>query len=410
MPTVSQFSTIPQPPAKILPPNTHPSSSLQTLTTVTYSISQLPPKSPPCGGRLQFFIGAWSGITQDPWVLQVVRGYQLDFNSYPPLRRPIRAHLALARDQTQAMEAEIESLLEKQAIVCLTPPLSPGFYSSVFVVPKKDGGWRPIINLRELNRYVISPHFKMENISNLKDVILPRDWMCKIDLKDAYLSVPMHRSNWKFLRFSWKEEYYQFQTLPFGLKSAPYVFTKILRPVAALFRQEGLKILVYLDDWLLMASNPDLLKDQSEYVSSTLQSLGFLLNGKKCIMEPTQSIEFLGFIIDSRRMTLSLPAVKVNKIHKECRHILNLSEVTGHQHIPHNWSHDISPTCHSPSPITLQSPSAPKAGSCGTERVPRLRHLCEVFIRSSRRSAVVDPLPQSSQRTTYLFSRTGTGS
>ena len=178
----------------------------------------------------------------------MVWGYQLDFNSHPPLRRPIRAHLALARDQTQAMEAEIESLLEKQAIVRLTPPLSPGFYSSVFVVPKKDGGWRPIINLKELNRYVISPHFKMENISNLKDVILPRDWMCKIDLKDAYLSVPMHRSNWKFLRFSWKEEYYQFQTLPFGLTSAPYVFTKLLRPVAALFRQEGLRILVYLDD------------------------------------------------------------------------------------------------------------------------------------------------------------------
>ena len=51
----------------ILPPNTHPSSSPQTLATVTYSISQLPPKSPPCGGRLQFFIGAWSGITQDKW-------------------------------------------------------------------------------------------------------------------------------------------------------------------------------------------------------------------------------------------------------------------------------------------------------------------------------------------------------
>ena len=145
------------------------------------------------------------------------------------------------------------------------------------MVPKKDGGWRPIINLRELNR-----------------------------------------SDWRFLRFSWKEEFYQFKTLAFGLTSAPYVFTKLLHPVAALFRQEGLRILVYLDDWLLMASGPDLLKDQSEYVSSTLQSLGFLLNGKKWIMEPSQSIEFLGFIIDSRRMTLSLPAVKVDKIRKEC--------------------------------------------------------------------------------------------
>ena len=352
----------------ISPPNTHPSSSPRTLAAVTYPISHLPPESPPCGGRLQFFIGGWSKITQDPWVLQVVRGYQLDFSSYPPLHRPRYTQLALARDQKQAMEAEIQSLLEKQAIVRLTPPLSPGFYSSVFVVPKKDGGWRPIINLRELNR-----------------------------------------SDWRFLRFSWEEEYYQFKTLPFGLTSAPYVFTKLLRPVASLFRQAGLRILVYLDDWLLLASDPDLLKDQGEHVSSNLQSLGFLLNHKKCIMVPTQSIEFLGFIIDSRRMTLSLPAVKVDKIHKECRHILNLSEVTGRQlsHIIGLMT-SVLPAIHPA--FTLQSPSAPKAESPGTEGVPRLRFLCEAFIRSSRRSTVVDPLAPSSQRTAYLFARTDTGS
>ena len=180
-PAVPQSSTILQPPAVIPPPNTNPSSS--NISHSNIPISHLPPETPPCGGRLQFFIGAWSRITQDPWVLQVVCGYQLDFSSHPPLRRPRHTQPALARDQTQVIEAEIQSLLEKQAIVRLTTPLSPVFYSSVFVVPKKDRGWRPIINLRELNRYVISPHFKMENISNLKDVILPGDWMCKIDLK-----------------------------------------------------------------------------------------------------------------------------------------------------------------------------------------------------------------------------------
>ena len=168
---------------------------------------------------------------------------------------------------------------------------------------------------------------------------------------------------------------------------------------------EGSEIPVYLDDWLLIASDPHLLKDQSEYISSTLQSLGFLLNAKKCIMEPSQSIEFLGFIIDSRKIALSLPSVKVNKIHKECRHILNLFGGSGLPIIPHNWSHDISPTCHPPSPVTLQSPSASKARSSGTEGVPRLRHLCEAFIRGSRRSTVVDPLAWSSQRMAYLLQR-----
>ena len=78
--------------------------------------------------------------------------------------------------------------------------------------------------------------------------------------------------------------------------------------------------------------------------------------------------------------------------------------------IPHNWSHDISSTSNSPSSITLQSPSAPKAGSTGTEGVPRLRYLCEAFFRSSRRSTVVDPLALSSQRMAHLSDRTDTGS
>ena len=78
--------------------------------------------------------------------------------------------------------------------------------------------------------------------------------------------------------------------------------------------------------------------------------------------------------------------------------------------IPHNWSYDISPTCHLPSLVTLQSLSAPKAGSSGMEGVLRLRHLCEAFVSSCTRSTVVDPLAQSSQRTAYLFSRADTGS
>jgi hypothetical protein len=55
----------------------------------------------------------------------------------------------------------------------------------MFVVPKKDGGWRPIINLKSLNSYLFTPHFKLESIQSLKDVLLQNDFMVKVDLKDA---------------------------------------------------------------------------------------------------------------------------------------------------------------------------------------------------------------------------------
>ena len=65
--------------------------------------------------------------------------------------------------------------------------------------PKIDGGWRPIINLKSLNSYLFTPHFKLENIQSLKDVLLQNDFMVKVDLKDAYLTVPMHHSAYKYL-------------------------------------------------------------------------------------------------------------------------------------------------------------------------------------------------------------------
>ena len=61
-----------------------------------------------------------------------------------------------------------------------------GFYSSLFLVPKKDGGMRPVINLKRLNEYVVPHHFKMEGIHILRDLLKRNDWMTKVDLKDAY--------------------------------------------------------------------------------------------------------------------------------------------------------------------------------------------------------------------------------
>ena len=103
--------------------------------------------------------------------------------------------------------------------VNLRTSASDGFFSSIFVVPKKDGGWRPVINLKALNHSI--PHFKMESITLLKDIIRKGDFMGRLDLKDAYLTVPVVSTHWRFLRFRWKGRNYEFRTLPFGLASAP---------------------------------------------------------------------------------------------------------------------------------------------------------------------------------------------
>ena len=280
------------------------------------------------GGRLKYFKRNWAVIGTDSWISRLLSGYRLPFVKTPPLSYPTHRRINLTVSQAQTLQDEISDLLQKHAIR-QADPRSPGYYSQMFVVPKKDGGWRPIINLKSLNSYLFTPHFKLESIQSLKDVLLQNDFMVKVDLKDAYLTVPMHHSAYKYLRFTWKGKCYEFTSLPFGLAPAPLIFTKLLKPIASFLRSQGVRLLVYLDDILLMAPSECLLKEHLALTMSLLENLGFLLNSKKCITEPSQTMEFLGFTINSTEMTLSLPEAKVSKIRKECRHALNQHSSTG---------------------------------------------------------------------------------
>ena len=79
--------------------------------------------------------------------------------------------------------------------------------------------------------------------------------MTSIDLKDAYLSVHVHESSQKYLCFQWRNKRFAFQGLPFGLNTAPRVFTKLIKPIAAYLRKRGIRIIVYIDDFLILGSS-----------------------------------------------------------------------------------------------------------------------------------------------------------
>ena len=79
--------------------------------------------------------------------------------------------------------------------------------------------------------------------------------MTYIDLKDAYLSVHVHKSSQTYLCFQWRNRCHAFLGLPFGLNTAPRVFTKLLKPIAAYLRKRGIRINVYLHDFLILGSS-----------------------------------------------------------------------------------------------------------------------------------------------------------
>ena len=84
-------------------------------------------------------------------------------------------------------------------------------------MPKKTGDLRPVIDLSTLNRYMTVPHFKMETQGSVQSAMRSQEWTVSIDIRDAYLHVPMHQAVRKYLCFVVNKKVYQFNCLLFGL-------------------------------------------------------------------------------------------------------------------------------------------------------------------------------------------------
>ena len=273
-------------------------------------------------GRLSLFTHNWGIITKDQWVLNTVQGYTIDLVC-PPHQPCPPIELKFPQAETEELTLEVQKMIAKQAVSQIPrEQANKGFISQLFSVPKKDGGMRPIINLKGLNTFVETVHFKMEGIHMLKDTLKSGDWMTKVDLKDAYFMIPMASHHRRLLRFQWQGQTYQFNCLPFGLSSAPWVFTKTTRPVVATLRSLGLRLIIYIDDILIMAPSPIVAREHTAGLIFLLENLGFIINYPKSLLTPTQEIQFLGFVISSNTMEIRIPGEKIKQIRQDTRKLL----------------------------------------------------------------------------------------
>ena len=165
----------------------------------------------------------------------------------------------------------------------------------------------------------------MEGLHLLPDIIQSADWMVKLDLKDAYLQVPIHQEYQSLLQFQWQGKTYQFVCLPFGLTSAPRVFTKIMKPVVGLLRQMGICLVIYLDDILIMHHLKEELSQFLPLICQLFEALGLMVNLEKSQMVSKQEMEFLGFQINSVSLQLVFP---VKKMQQDARALLQRHSVS----------------------------------------------------------------------------------
>ena len=233
----------------------------------------LPRKDLPVGGRLAHFQNRWGEITEDSWVLSVVRkGYKIPFICKPPLSP---TPIFLQQTESLSLEEEVNKLLLKGAVEKIEPE-GPGFYSRIFLVPKKNGKLRLIKDLSRLNTFLEIQSFKMETANKVRQAIQPNDWAISLDLTDAYLHVPIHRQSRKYLRFCLKGQTYQFKALPFGLATSPYVFTRVMVAIATYLRKRAIVLFPYLDDWLVRNQiRQEILRDR-QFTLKLITSLGLI--------------------------------------------------------------------------------------------------------------------------------------
>ena len=153
----------------------------------------------------------------------------------------------------------------------------------------------------------------METVASVLLSVREGDFLASLDLKDAYFQIPIHRSSRKLLRFTSEGTVYQFRALCFGLSTAPQVFTRVFAAVSVWSHSHGIRLLRYLDDWLIFASSELEAKQSVQSLLSLCHTLGIVINEKKSDLVPSQTAKYLGMTIDTEAGKVFQSLARVEK-------------------------------------------------------------------------------------------------
>ena len=257
-------------------------------------------------GGIRHYVHEWTKITSDPLILDAVSHCHIEFDQVPdPVINSTRPASSFSSTEQHVIDHKIQTFLSKGIIKPSMPSLGDNV-SPIFVIPKKDGSHRVIFNLKRLNEYVSYHHFKLDTLQTAVQLIQPECFMSTLDLKDAYYSIPIVEEHQQYLKFYWNSILYTFTCLPMGLSSSPRIFTKVMKPIFSSLRSQfGHVCLNYMDDSLYIGRSALECAETTLHAIELFSKLGFKINRDKSVVVPSQSIEFLGFVLNSVTMTCS---------------------------------------------------------------------------------------------------------
>ncbi len=240
-------------------------------------------------------------------------GVSIPFTALPTQKFPPRPYPTTPAVQN-TLRTFVLDLLKNDVIVAV-PPRDDQFVSPFFLVTNNDGSLRGILNVKTLNQdFLKTTRFKMETLLKVLPLIRKNDWFGSWDVRKGYYNVAVHPDFQKFFCFDFEGKRYMFKALVMGISIAPFIFSKLMATIVKFARAAGIEVSFYLDDTLLRGPTYDIAWRDFRVFGQLLQLAGFLLHEDKSVSEPTQVIKYLGFFIDSRTMTISLPAEKEERL------------------------------------------------------------------------------------------------
>ncbi len=273
------------------------------------------------GGRLRHFISLWRRVSHDPSIINTILGARLPFSELPRQRFAPRPYPVSEAEQL-VLRTEVAQLLSTGVIVQVQP--SPGqIVSGFFLVTNKDGSKRAILNVKDLNTtYFDPPHFKMETLLSVLPLITRNQWFGSWNVRKGYFNVAVHPDQQRFFCFEFEGKRYMFTCLVMGASVAPRLFSKLMGVLVQVARTCGIDVSFYLDDTLIRGESRLATNYNIRLFGSLLQAAGFLLHETKSVADAVQRIQYLGFVIDSTDMSITLPPEREAGLRKALREAL----------------------------------------------------------------------------------------
>lgn len=247
-------------------------------------------------GRLKgcFGYGKSNGTCQN--ILSVISdGYKIPFKDIPS--RVWLSNNKSSRDNPVFVQAEIEKLIRLGCVSISS--VQPEVVNPLTVAYSKSGKPRLVLDCRHVNLFLHKFKFKYENSVVAREMFTTGDFLYTFDLKSAYHHIEIWPGHRKFLGFAFmvdgKRQFYTFNVLPFGIATAGYIFTKVLREVVKHVRGRGYNLIMYLDDGIGGHRTEGGANAASKYVRQCLNDYGFIIAHDKCQWEASQQVTWLGY-------------------------------------------------------------------------------------------------------------------